>query len=60
MIWNFTDAEYAAYLHRECTTGDTERDHHHADIMIANLLRQLGYTETADAYDALCEDFWYA
>ena len=60
MIWNFTDAEYADYLNSECATGDTEADHNRADIMVADLLRQLGYTETADAYDNLCEDFWYA
>jgi len=47
------DRRFAARLKTECSTHDREADGCRADQIIADLLRSIGATETAEAYSAL-------
>lgn len=47
------DRKYAALLKAECSTRDREGDGCRADQILGDLLRAIGATETADAYEAL-------
>ena len=44
----------------ENNIGDNEWLHVDADEYITKLLRELWYTKTADKYDEMWQDFWYA
>jgi hypothetical protein len=53
-----TDKDIAKKINDECSHGDWESAHGDADKIIVELLRQLGYTETADAWDKVGK--WYS
>lgn len=50
--------EEAAILIKDCSRYDTEAAHCYADDMLCQLLKQLGYIKTVEAFEAL--DKWYA
>lgn len=52
-----TDVEALARM-QALNTGDTEADHVHADALLCELLSDLGYTKTVEAYDSM--DKWFA
>jgi hypothetical protein len=52
------DRAYAARLKSECAGSDPERAGSRADDILGELLRKMGLTETAEAYEAL--DLWRA
>lgn len=52
------DLDLAEQIAEHCMSGDLEIDHRDADDIIVSLIRRLGYTKTADAWDAVGK--WYA
>ena len=52
------DKETALKIRENCMSGDYEADHVKADDLLISLLRDLGYTETADAWAEVGK--WYA
>jgi hypothetical protein len=52
------DGAYAEKLRAECSSTDHEADGCRADKILGELLRKLGMTRTADAYENL--DLWRA
>lgn len=57
-----TDEQAANELQKICENniGDNEWLHVDADEYITKLLIELWYTKTADKYDEMWQDFWYA
>lgn len=53
-----TDETLADVIREKCTSGDKELDHYHADTLVIAMLRDLGFNQTADAWEAV--DKWYA
>ena len=54
----FRDDEIATAINDACFSGDTEIDHMKADGIVAELLRELGYTEVVLAWQRV--EKWYA
>lgn len=52
------DSAYAAKLKADCSRDDTEGAGSQADRILGELLRKMGLTQTAEAYEAL--DLWRA
>jgi hypothetical protein len=52
------DEVFAERIKRLCMHGDTEAAHADADDIVIELLRLIGCTKTADAWQAV--DKWYA
>lgn len=52
------DSKHEAALKDKCFTGDNESDHIRADEILIQILREIGMTKTADAYEAVGK--WYA
>lgn len=52
-----TDAEIAAKI-KAIETNDVECQHFDADEILCELLRELGYTHTVEAFEEL--ERWYA
>jgi hypothetical protein len=52
------DALFADRIKRHCSHGDIEIAHSDADDLLIELVRHLGYTQTADAWSNV--DKWYA
>ena len=50
--------ELAYVWNNEC--DDNEKMHAHADDILIDFIRELGYKEIADLYDTMAEHFWYA
>ncbi len=56
-VCELTDEAFAALI-ALCSAGDTEVAHGEGDEVLVELVRRLGYTKTADAWEAL--DKWCA
>lgn len=54
---DLTDEAFAALMASH-DTGDDEADHGNGDDVLIVLVRRLGFTQTADAWDKLGK--WYA
>lgn len=44
------DKEYKDKIETECFNGDYEHDHLEGDKIVIELLKELGYVETAETY----------
>lgn len=52
------DEKYAALIKERCSHGDKEGAHVDADMLLTQLLAELGCIKTIEAFDAV--DKWYA
>ncbi len=52
------DGDTAARIEAECMSTDKELDHIRADDILVELLRDIGFDETADAFEAVGK--WYS